>query len=215
MRFLLPLLLLLPTVAWADVLLNYNGFYGRMKKLQQAQYSDITLAFALTSSRCTEVCKFYSLKLISQEHDIALQLAQNNEIMLPYDEALKNANAAVQVLQADNAAPCQVEMRLRSRLRLPQELTLQQLQHFRHQFELLLDDMAGLSKYWLPEVVGVIAEFDQSAQLADVPSELAAVTHCEQQRCYIRLDTLAVEQGRWLFTQRPRYLLPLLASDAE
>jgi hypothetical protein len=215
MRLLLPLLLVLSVPVSADLLLNYNGFYARMKKLQQAEYSDITLAFALTTSQTHEPCSFYSLRLKSQEHDIALELAGNNEIMLPYDETLKNANAVMQLLQADNAAPCQVEMRLRSRMRLSAELTLEQLQHFRAQFDLLLDDMAGISKYWLPQVIGVIAEFEQTAQLVDAPAPIFAATDCQQQRCEIRLDTLSEEQVRWVFSQRPRYLLPLIASGTD
>ena len=216
MRVVFILLLLFSTSATADLVLNYNGFYARMKMLQQPEYSDITLAFALTSLQDGSACKFYSLKLISQQHDIALELSDDAEIMLPYDEALKNANATLQVLQADNASPCQIEMRVRSRIRLPQQLTLQQLQHFRTQFELLLDDMAGLSKYWLPDVTGVIAEFNDTPMLLDAPPAVVAATECTAHRCAINVDTLSAQpQSSWTFSQRPRYLLPLIASSAK
>ena len=77
MRFLLPLALLMSAPVSADLLLNYNGFYGRMKKLQQPEYSDITLAFALTGESSGKPCQFYRIKLVSDQHDMTLDMAGN------------------------------------------------------------------------------------------------------------------------------------------
>ncbi|MBZ9610952.1 DUF2987 domain-containing protein [Rheinheimera maricola] len=214
MRYLMPLALLLAAPVSADLVLNYNGFYGRMKKLQQPQYSDITLAFALTEQQSGLPCQFYQLKLVSDRHDLSLEMAGNGEISLPYDEALKDSNAVLQVLQADNSASCQVQFRLRSRMRLPTELTLSQLQHYRSQFDVLLDDMSGMSKYWLPDVIGVIVEFADDVTMPPLSSATAAVTSCQGKRCVIRLDTVLTEDSRWLFQQRPIYLLPLIDVNA-
>ena len=215
MRCVLPLLLLLSMPAFADLQLNYNGFYGWMKKLQQAEYSDITLTFALLGERSGQPCRFYSLKLQSDQHDINLDTAGNGEISLPYDEALKNSNAVLSVQQADNAEPCQVQFRLRSRMRLPTELSVKQLAHYRSQFDLLLDEMAGLGKYWLPEVSGVIVEFAETAQLPMLQPDNAAVTQCMEKRCHIRLNQALPDNSSWLFQQRPAYLLPLIDASAD
>ncbi|WP_240223866.1 DUF2987 domain-containing protein [Rheinheimera hassiensis] len=214
MRNMLPLLLVLCAPASADLLLSYNGFYNRMKKLQQPEYSDITLAFALTGERSGQACKYYSLGLKSDLHDITLDIAGNGEISLPYDEALKDSNAILEVLQADNAEPCQVQFRLRSRMRLANDLTLPQLQHYRSQFDVLLDDMAGLSKYWLPEVSGVIVEFADDVVMPQLDAATAAATQCQAKRCLIHLNTKLPENSHWQFSQRPSYLLPLINSSA-
>ncbi|MBU1309526.1 MAG: DUF2987 domain-containing protein [Gammaproteobacteria bacterium] len=209
MRSLLMLLTLLAMPAYADLQLHYNGFYGRMKKLQQPEYSDITLAFALIGERSGQPCRFYSLKLLSDQHDISLDTAGNGEISLPYDEALKNSNALLQVYQADNAEPCQVQFRLRSRMRLPMTLDYATLAHYQQQFDVLLDDMAGLGKYWLPEVAGVIVQLADD----DTPTldpEAKRMTVCEKDRCEIRLDDAAAMSGHWQFSRRPLYLLPLI-----
>jgi hypothetical protein len=215
MRYVAPLVLLLSAPVSADLLLNYNSFYQRMKKLQQPQYSDITLAFALTGERSGQACKYYGLGLKSDQHDIALDIAGNGEISLPYDEALKDSNAILQVLLADNAEPCQVQFRLRSRMRLATELTLQDAQHYRSQFDLLLDDMAGVSKYWLPDVAGVIAEFADTVTPPQMTSAAAAVTQCSEKRCIIRLSTDLAADTNWQFSQRPLYLLPLIDSATD
>jgi hypothetical protein len=214
MRYLLLLLIFTAPTA-ADVLLNYNGFYGRMKKLQLPEYSDITLAFALVGEQSGRACQFYSIKLISQEHNIILDVAQNGEISLPYDESLKNSNAMLEVLQADNTEPCQLQFRLRSRMRLSADVDLDTLIHFRRQFELLLDDIAGFSKYWLPDVVGVIAEFDADVSSPQLQGGAAAVTHCSAKRCQIQLTEPLAADSRWLFSQRPNYLLPLMRGGTE
>lgn len=217
MRYLIPLALLLAVAApaLADLQLNYNSFYGRMKKLQQPEYSDITLAFALAGERSGMPCRFYSLKLISDQHDIALDIAGNGEISLPYDEALKNSNAVLQMLQADNAEPCHVQFRLRSRMRLPATLNLDLLKHYQQQFDLLLDDMAGISKYWLPEVAGVIAEFPATASPPVMAGGAAEVTLCDANRCQIQLNTAMPADTSWTFSKRPSALLPLLELSAD
>lgn len=216
MRYLFLLAALLLTMpATADLQLNYNGFYGRMKKLQQPQYSDITLAFALTGVKSSKACRFYSLKLLSDQHDIAVDIAGNGELSLPYDEALKDSNAVLLLRQADNAEACQVEMRLRSRMRLPSSLDLATLQHYQQQFDLLLDDMAGISKYWLPAVSGVIAEFSTDTVVVDIKEAAADSTRCKAKRCYIKLSDAMPANSRWSFNERPAYLLPLLQSKAD
>lgn len=213
MRNILLLSLLFSGPACADLLLNYNGFYHRMKKLQQPEFSDITLAFALTGERSGQACKYYSLGLKSDLHNLALDIAGNGEISLPYNEALKDSNAILEVLQADNAEPCQVQFRLRSRMRLENDLTLSQLQHYRSQFDLLLDDMAGLGKYWLPEVSGIIVEFADNVAMPQLDDATAAVTQCQAKRCFIRLDANKLpEKSQWSFSQRPSYLLPLIGN---
>ncbi len=212
MRSLVLLALLIAAPVSADLLLNYNGFYSRMKKLQQPEYSDITLAFALTGERTGHACQFYRIKLVSDRHDLTLDTAANGEISLPYDEALKNSNAVLQVLQADNVEPCQVQFRLRSRMRLPAQLSLSQLAHYRSQFDLLLDDMAGLGKYWLPPVSGVIVEFAEDVAMPDLTAAQQAVTQCSARRCTIVLDESLAADSQWPFNQRPAYLLPFISA---
>ncbi len=211
MRCLIPLALLLALPASADLAMSYNGFYGRMKKLQQPEYSDITLAFALLGERSAGPCRFYRMQLSSDRHDITLNTAANGEISLPYDEALKDSNAVLRVYQADNAEPCQVQFRLRSRMRLPAAFDQMQLQHYRSQFERVLDDMAGLGKYWLPDVIGVIAQFADDRVTAELNPAAQSLTRCQAERCEIRLNDKAAEGAQWAFSQRPLYVLPLIA----
>lgn len=211
-RLLFLALLTLSFTAQADLHLAYNGFYARMKKVQQPQYSDVTLTFALQGITTAEPCRYYSLKLVSDIHDLTLDTAANGEINLPYDEALKNSNAILQLLQADNAEACQVQFRLRSKMRLPLIVDNSMLEHYRTQFDALLDDMAGLGRYWLPEVKGVVVQLHSQDTLSDMNDAAKAVTTCQQQRCTIDLSQLKSEVANWQFSQRPQYVQPLIAS---
>ena len=213
MRILVVLAFLAMPVS-ADLQLNYSGFYGRMKKLQQPEYSDITLAFALIEQQSGQRCRYTDIRLQSQEHDMRIDMAANDELSLPYDESIKNSNAILHVMQADNMPACQIQFRIRSRMRLPLELSLEQLQHYQQQFDLLLDDMAGLGKYWLPDVTGVILQFANDAVVADYSAGAAKNTHCQQARCNIELHNLTDEPYQWRFDQRPLYILPLIGETA-
>lgn len=207
----------------ADFELSYDSFYRKMTKLQQAQYSDITLGFALLQSDSGQSCRYDSLQLISDIHQIPVSLAGNGEMNLPYDEALKDSKAKLILRQPPGSAPCELQFRLRSRLPLPSTLTLAMLQHYRNQFEVLLDDMAGLSRYWLPDVSGVIVQFAATANnnnasngfFTEAQSALTEqqqqVTQCVQQHCRINLMQYTADNGSWTFSQRPVYLVPYIA----
>lgn len=210
-RLLFLLALTLSFTAKADLHMAYNGFFARMKKVQQPQYSDITLTFALQGITSAESCRYYSLKLISDIHDVSLDTAANGEISLPYDEEMKNSNAILQVLQADNAEACQIQFRLRSKMRLPLNVDNNVMEHYRAQFDALLDDMAGLGRYWLPEVTGVIVQLHSQDSLTEMNKAASAVTDCKQLRCTVGLSQLNGKAASWQFSQRPHYVQPLIS----
>lgn len=214
-RLLFLLALSSSFTAQADLHLAYNGFFARMKKVQQPQYSDVTLTFALQGITSAEPCRYYSLKLISDIHHVELDTAANGEISLPYDEELKNSNAILQVLQADNTEACQVQFRLRSKMRLPLNVDNTILEHYRAQFDALLDDMAGLGRYWLPEVTGVIVQLHSEDTVTDMDKAASDVTQCQQQRCTVSLNQLKSKAASWQFSQRPHYVQPLIAQPSE
>ncbi|MDX3774542.1 DUF2987 domain-containing protein [Chromatiaceae bacterium AAb-1] len=212
MRIVLLTGLLFTGVAQADIVFNYDGFYSRMKRVQQPQFSDITLAFVLQEQKTALPCQPIRLYLHSDIHHVPLSIADNGEISLPYDEALKDSKAKMVVELADNVAPCELSLRIRSRMPLSESLSLSQLQHYRQQFSTLMGEMAGISRYWMPKVTGIRAEFAGS-QLPVGFSDpaLADVTQCQQQHCIVELEHIRVEDAQWQFKQAPLYLLPHLA----
>lgn len=198
------------TVVSADIVLSYDGFYSRMKRAQQPEFSDVTLAFVLHQQGTEESCQPIELYLQSDIHHVPLSMAGNGEINLPYDEALKDSKAKLIIELADNRAPCELKFLLRSRMLLDKTLTGQQLQHYQQQFTGLMNKLAGMSRYWMPAVTGVRLEFSaESGQPVLSEPALEALTRCQQSHCVIELKDLS-EQAQWQFSRAPVYLTPFL-----
>ena len=199
------------TPVQADTVVNYDGFYARMKKSEKAEYSDITLAFLLQKAGSTERCIIDSAAITTDISSEPLTLAANGELLLPYNELLNSRKALIQLKQQSDAVPCDLNFRLRSRLPLDKTLTLAQLHKTQQQFDSLLKDLAGLGKYFLPDMIGVTALFNQEALIEQVPHVLLDRVQCEGKQCHIDLTGLDANTVTEIsFKQAPEYLVPLL-----
>ncbi len=206
---LLGLALLVP--AQADTVFNYDGFYARMKKSEQAKYSDITLAFLLQQAGSTERCQIQSAAITTDISSEPLTLAANGELILPYNELLNSRKALIQLKQAQGAVACDLNFRLRSRMPLSQTLSLQTLQKTHQQFQQLLQDLAGLGKYFLPQMTGVTVLFSTDAVVQQAPADIQSRVKCEGKQCHIDLTGLDANHAAAIsFSQTPEYLVPLL-----
>lgn len=205
----LLLTLLLP--AQADTVFNYDGFYARMKKSEQAKYSDITLAFLLQQAGSTARCQIKSAEMTTDISSEPLTLAANGELLLPYSELLNNRKALIHLTQSPEAVACDLNFRLRSRMPLSVTLELAMLQKTHQQFQGLLQDLAGMGKYFLPEMTGVTVLFKEEALAIEGPPALLSRVQCAASQCHI--DLTGLEQGAagaLTFSKMPEYLVPWL-----
>lgn len=197
--------------AHADTVFNYDGFYSRMKKSEKAEYSDITLSFLLQKAGSTERCVIDSAAITTDISSEPLTFATNGELILPYDELLNNRKALILLKQQPDAVACDLNFRLRSRMPLEQRITLAQLHKTHQQFQGLLADLAGLGKYFLPEMTGVTVLFAGDAVVQDVSPLLQSRVKCEGKQCHINLIGLDSAQTATIyFNLTPEYLVPLL-----
>lgn len=195
----------------ADTVFNYDGFYARMKKSEQAQYSDITLAFLLQKAGSTETCQIESAAITTDISSMPLTLAVNGELILPFDELLNSRKALIVLKQPAQAEACDLNFRLRSRLPLEPQITLSQLLKTHQQFEDLLRELAGLGKYFLPDMTGVTVLFSSEALVQEISPQLVNRVKCENKQCHIDLSGLsATDNASIRFSQTPDYLVPLL-----
>lgn len=209
MAVLSILAMLMP--AQADTVFNYDGFYARMKKSEKPEYSEITLAFLLQKAGSTERCQIDSAAITTDISSEPLTLAANGELILPYNELLNSRKALIQLKQQPDAVPCDLNFRLRSRLPLDKTLQLAQLQKTHQQFDGLLKDLAGLGKYFLPDMTGVTVLFSGEALVQDISPALLSRVKCEGKQCHIDLTGLDTNTAASVsFTQTPDYLVPLL-----
>ena len=195
----------------ADTVFNYDGFYARLKKSEKAEYSDITLAFLLQQAGSSARCQIESAAMTTDISSEPLTYAANGELILPYNELLNSRKALILLKQKPDAVACDLNFRLRSRLPLDSKLELAQLHKTHQQFQSLLQDLAGLGKYFLPPMTGVSVLFTEEATVQEVSSELATRVQCSKLQCHIDLTGIDTTKAASVtFSKTPEYLVPLL-----
>lgn len=198
--------------AHADTVFNYDGFYARLKKSEKAEYGDITLAFLLQQAGSSARCQIESAAITTDISSEPLTYAANGELILPYNELLNSRKALILLKQKPDAVPCDLNFRLRSKLTLSSTLELAQLQKTHQQFNNLLQDLAGLGKYFLPTMTGVSVLFAEEATVQEASPELAKRVQCSKLQCHIDLTGIdSAKAASVTFSKTPEYLVPLLS----
>lgn len=200
----------LMTPVAADTQFNYDGFYSRLKKSEKVEYSDITLAFMLQQQATTLPCDVTAARITTDISDDELTVASNGELVLPYSELLNSRKALILLKQPDGAKACDLNFRLRSKLPLDAGIEWQQLVKMHQQFDGLLKDLAGLGKYFLPEMTGLTLQFEREVVMESAPAELASRIQCKMSQCQVLLADAAELKGSLRFNQAPLTVLPLL-----
>jgi len=194
----------------ADTQFNYDGFYSRLKKSEKVEYSDITLAFMLQQQATTLPCDVNTARITTDISDDELTVASNGELVLPYSELLNSRKALILLKQPEGAKACDLNFRLRSKLPLDAAIEWPQLVKMHQQFDGLLKDLAGLGKYFLPQMTGVTLQFEREVVLESAPAELASRVQCKMLQCQVLLTDAAELKGSLRFNQAPHTVLPLL-----
>jgi len=196
--------------AVADTVFNYDGFYARMKKSEKVEFSDITLAFVLQKAGSTDPCVVDKALITTDISEAPLTIAGNGELMLPFDEMLNVQKALIVLKQPENAAACDLNFKLRSKMPVPQQATVAQLRKIQAQFDQLLDSLAGWGKYWLPDVSGLTVHFNTEAIAESSDAAFSQQLLCEQNRCRIFLPESLDDKATVQFSKMPDHATPLL-----
>jgi len=211
MKIYAAALLLMSPGLFADTVFNYDGFYARMKKSEVAQFSDITLAFELHKTGTNEACTINKARITTDISQDELTIASNGELVLPFDQTLNDNKALIRLDQPAGAEPCDLNFKLRSKLPIGQHAELKVLQRMHGQFDQLLDSLAGLGKYWLPDVDGLTLHFATESVVLSVEPSMTDAVQCDRLRCVVLLDRPWPAEAKIQFSQTPLYATPLLA----
>lgn len=196
--------------ALADTVFNYDGFFARMKKSEKVEFSDITLAFMLQRAGSTESCVVDNALITTDISEAPLTIANNGELILPYDDLLNRRKALIILKQPEGAQSCDLNFKLRSKMPVPQQVTVAQLRKLQSQFDELLDSLAGLGKYWLPDVSGLTLHFATEVMAQSTDATFQQQLLCEQTRCRIQLPASLADSATVEFSKIPDHATPLL-----
>ncbi|MDF3127323.1 DUF2987 domain-containing protein [Rheinheimera sp. 1928-s] len=196
--------------ALADTVFNYDGFYSRMKKSEKVEFSDITLAFMLQKTGTNDPCVVDNAVITTDISEAPLTIANNGELILPYDELLNSRKALIVLKQPESAQSCDLNFKLRSKMPVPQQVTIAQLRKLQSQFDELLDSLAGLGKYWLPDVSGLTLHFATEVMAQSTDAAFQQQLLCEQTRCRVQLPASLADSATVEFSKVPDHATPLL-----
>lgn len=211
----------------AETVFNYDGFYARLKKSEQAKYASVTLAFFLQQTNSANACQASGATITTDITSEPLTIAGNGELLLPYSELLNNRKALIRIQQPDGAVPCDLNFRLRSRMPLDATVTVKQLQQLQQQLNELLRDLAGLGRYFLPEMTGVTLIFNDTASIVRADAALMQRLSCQHNQCQLVLKDWPAKQAAATdqagatdsasvqFAAAPDHLVPLLQARSE
>lgn len=211
MRLAVLLLSALALPLHAETVFNYDGFFARLKKSEQAQYSDITLAFLLQQHGSTQPCQLDRAAITTDISNEPLTIANNGELILPYSKLLNDRKALIRLYQSAGAVPCDLNFRLRSKMPLDAEVSFSQLLKMHQQFDQLLQELAGLGRYFLPEMRGLTLHFSAEAKVLQLPAALQSRLQCKEKQCQldlVNMDDKLTDSIR--FQAAPEYLVPWL-----
>ena len=160
--------------------------------------------------RTGKACSVDQALITTDISEAPLTIANNGELILPFDELLNNRKALIVLKQPEGAESCDLNFKLRSKMPVPQQATVAQLRKLQQQFDELLDSLAGLGKYWLPDVSGLTLHFGSEVVAQSADAALNQQILCEQNRCRIFLPASLADVATVQFSKAPDHATPLL-----
>ncbi|GAA4885603.1 DUF2987 domain-containing protein [Ferrimonas pelagia] len=155
-----------PTTAQA-LILEYAGFYDRMKVVNKTDYPLVTLAFYLNHRQQGHPCVIRQAELIHKEMRLPVGISPRYELLLPFDPKLK-LDKAVLALSVDDESQCDFAMQLRFSDPLQQAFSGAELDQLASQFDAVLKRFAGFPfRFLQPDVSGVVVQLAPDSLMTD------------------------------------------------
>ncbi len=211
MNFIKPLLLALslaPSAVLAQdkLELNYDGFFDRMKDLEEPEYQGVKLAFYLMD-REGQPCPITTAKLSTKVKQQDVYVLDNGEMLLPY-EPLLDQDKALLVIDKKDSRECGLNMRLESNQLFDAKVSKQHTLELTDKFAAAFDDLGGMMSFMLPKVRGITFKFAD-----DVTPEMTnpALGECNQQSgCTILKGDLVKSDSEVEFNHKPVKAVPYI-----
>ncbi|SHG87009.1 DUF2987 domain-containing protein [Ferrimonas marina] len=208
-RVVLLGLALLPAQALA-LMLDYGGFYDRMRVVNKNDYPLVTLAFYLNHRGQPGPCQIQSGSLVHKDTRQPVVITPDNEIHLPFDAQLKTDKAVLDLV-VEQEAQCDFAMQLRYADPTQAQFAQAELTALVGQFDDVLKRFAGFPfRFLQPDVTGVVIALDQPEGIEVSPAQ--SLNRDEQGRVVLDADSLSqLESIR--FAAPPRWISPYIERD--
>ncbi len=189
----------------STMVLNYDGFFDRIEKLDAPEFVDVKLAFYLKKLNDGAICPIESVRLKTKLKDKTVYFLETGEIILPFDKQLDLDKAHV-VIEKKTFEECGLDMRLESTKLFDKEVDADVLKRLTKTFDNALKEQAGMMSFLTPDVVGVTFLSKEGTELSMVNSKIGK---CKKNRCTITINDVSNVKVL-LFNEAPNKAIPFI-----
>ena len=188
------------------LVLNYDGFYDRIEKLNEPEFQKVKLAFYLRGLTDGAPCKIESAKLKTKLKSKDIYFYDDGEILLPLDRKFDEDKANLVIVKGDEQN-CGLDMRLESVVTFNEEIKPEYLIELSNVFNLALKEQTGMLSFLAPEVTGVTLLVEEGTQLQILNSDIG---QCLNNRCTITNKELTEIKQSIVLSSAPRKIIPYI-----
>ncbi|MCW8327991.1 DUF2987 domain-containing protein [Photobacterium sp. SDRW27] len=142
-----------------NIEMRYSSLYGKLKQNVKEGHDDVRIAFFLLNQENGEVCAIREGSMRKEKHYEELVIPDNNELLVPIDTNLRQANPDVTFV-IDDGITCDLSMQVIANKDYGQHISQTEIAKLTPQMNTLLSDLGGMFSNWfMPEVGGVVIHF--------------------------------------------------------
>ncbi|WP_026374937.1 DUF2987 domain-containing protein [Aestuariibacter salexigens] len=171
----LLLILFTANVLSAPLEIDYKGFYSHLRKLNTEDLTALQFSFGFKRVGESRLCSLNEVKVLTQKQTLDIEISTEQRFNLPFEEALKLADALVVVDTQEPENTCDMSVQLETKPSyLKAQYSQSELDFLLQQYTLFFDDMGGMFSFLMPGVSGLVFHFaDSETQLAGLPFKLS------------------------------------------
>ncbi|ODS11398.1 DUF2987 domain-containing protein [Vibrio scophthalmi] len=138
---------------------TYSKLYTHMKQNDKEGHEDVKVGFFFLDAASNQLCKIEKAWMEKEEHYEDLTISPAQEVLVPLDSHLRQANPLVYV-DTPQDRQCDFSMVVMTKQPLSGEVAYSQIEALLPQMQSILDQLGGMFASWFtPEVEGVTLEF--------------------------------------------------------
>ncbi|WP_341504123.1 DUF2987 domain-containing protein [Gallaecimonas sp. GXIMD4217] len=179
------------------VMLNYDGFFDRLKIYHKGHYPLARLSFALKAQG--GACDFTPIDIFAGGQSYPLLANDQGELLLPYDKALKDDKA---VVRFDTEQDCHLAVSVTGRVEGKRVFGGELLAAMATDMAALIDAEGGMMSFLLPKPKGILVMLAEGTQVEKAPHH-----QMKAGRLYIAQEALTPQAGLRL-SQAPLAIRP-------
>lgn len=199
----------IPVQSWAqEYMFTYSKLYSQMKNNVEDDHPDVKVGFFFVDANSKRLCRIKKAWMEKEEHYEQLQPSDINELVVPIDNNLRQANPLVFV-DTPNEQRCDFSMVVMTKQPLQGRVDYSQVEALLPQMQSMLEDLGGVFAGWFtPDVSGVTLEFSDrlNSEITFSDGHTVPVINGKAQ-----VDLKQIGRGGWMQLPQPtQRVLPYL-----